>query len=673
MTILAGDIKFVKSTVMDDVPEGGGAPTGNQVVDGVSNEIFSDISELDRAGGNVSLRKVFVSVATGNTDTYLDSNIIIAEPPTDPNVSVTLFSTSATFDTRNDARQRVEAYLTESTEWPGFLLENHIEGQRILQIFQRPTESLPNIGETLVLIYNEGLGTERKQFVRVIDSSSILRTYTEANTNPVRTYEAMVVSVQISDALRVDFPGSTPTVYFTRSTSGSKIRQTSVADAAVYCGVSTTVAEVDIGDLTASVDSVFTQLVPSAQTEIPLIDVNAAGTSAALTPSGTGNVSYTTTSVIDSTTALSLGNPITPSTLSIAIGGTTLTDTGGQVFDGATAVGLVDYARGIVTFPPLTAPYSGTKTISYKVAAAPLRVADTAQIKVTPESRAFNYIVSIEPPPAPGSVLLSYRAQGRWYDLRDNGGGALRGSDSAYGVGSINYATGTIAVTLGVLPDIGSSVMFAFGTKVNYVDRSDLTVNAAQIVHTLASIPIVPNSLDIHWNDGTARTASDNGKGVITGSATGTVDYQTGEVKLNPTLLPASGLQFTYNYDEVGTTALKTKSFPSPGREVNLTVTLNLGETNVVPGTVKIAYDVDQPAQVNSVGSRNMLSYEVTPRANAHDDGNGNIIAELGRNAGTINYSTGIVNFQPDGNVLGRVSTYSAYAEFNYVQGQGAF
>ena len=51
MPILAGDVKLVASQVMDDVAEGGGAPTANVIVDGASNSLFNDISELDRAGG----------------------------------------------------------------------------------------------------------------------------------------------------------------------------------------------------------------------------------------------------------------------------------------------------------------------------------------------------------------------------------------------------------------------------------------------------------------------------------------------------------------------------------------------------------------------------------------------------------------------------------------------
>ena len=103
MTILSGDVKLMKSAVMYDVPEGGGSPTGVEIIDGVSNAIFPDVSDLDRANGRVAMRKVFVAVHSNDTDTYLGVNVIVATPPADPRVSVTLFSNKQTFDTRTDA------------------------------------------------------------------------------------------------------------------------------------------------------------------------------------------------------------------------------------------------------------------------------------------------------------------------------------------------------------------------------------------------------------------------------------------------------------------------------------------------------------------------------------------------------------------------------------------
>jgi len=128
MPILSGDIKLVASQVMDDVPEGGGAPTSTVIVDGTSNSIFPDISELDRAGGRINLRKVHVHVQTPDRDTYLGGNVVVAEPPQDPNVSITLFSTRDTFDRRNAAKSRIEAYLNKGPEWAGYCTKTTSSG-----------------------------------------------------------------------------------------------------------------------------------------------------------------------------------------------------------------------------------------------------------------------------------------------------------------------------------------------------------------------------------------------------------------------------------------------------------------------------------------------------------------------------------------------------------------
>ena len=56
MTITINDIKLLKSQAMNDTDFGGGGPSGNQILDAVSNSIFPDITEVDRAaGGNTAV------------------------------------------------------------------------------------------------------------------------------------------------------------------------------------------------------------------------------------------------------------------------------------------------------------------------------------------------------------------------------------------------------------------------------------------------------------------------------------------------------------------------------------------------------------------------------------------------------------------------------------------
>ena len=88
MTILEHDIKLLASRVMADVPDGGRGPTGTAIPYGGSNAIFSDTTESDRAGGNVSIRQLHMGVLTPNTDTLMGPSIILSALPTDPSVSV---------------------------------------------------------------------------------------------------------------------------------------------------------------------------------------------------------------------------------------------------------------------------------------------------------------------------------------------------------------------------------------------------------------------------------------------------------------------------------------------------------------------------------------------------------------------------------------------------------
>jgi hypothetical protein len=273
MAITANDIKLLASRVMDDIPNGGGAPTATVIQDGVSNAIFNDISEVDRAGGNVSMRKLFVGVLTPTTDIYLGANLIVSELPEDPNVSVTIFATNNVFDTRAEAASRVAAYLNAGPEWPGYLLEDHIAGQRVIQLFTRPGVAAPAVGRTLVLRLNEGLSNQVEQYVRVIRTSVEERTFTYASPSGPVDYPAQVITCDLSDALRTDFAGSPASRFFTIAAGKTKLRDTVVADAASYYSAARLADPASLGDIKVKVESIYSQLVPNAQTETAITDV----------------------------------------------------------------------------------------------------------------------------------------------------------------------------------------------------------------------------------------------------------------------------------------------------------------------------------------------------------------------------------------------------------------
>ncbi|GGE75973.1 hypothetical protein GCM10011533_30430 [Streptosporangium jomthongense] len=269
MPIQEQNIKFLKSQVMGDVPEGGGAATGTEIPDGVMNNVFEDISDLDRAMGRFNLRKLFLAVRTLSTDLFGGAKTVVTALPEDGAIGYTLFSTNDPFDTREQAASRVEAYLFKGPMWHGALYENHIEGMRQIRVIQREGSELPPRGRTLTLVQNEGLPDEKEQYVRITEVEATLRVFTDPSSG--KDFVRLIVSMDLSDALRFDFSGHTPNIGDNYNyTNGARLRDTTVADATRYFGAQKTVAAAGIGDKTIRTQSMFTQLVPAAQSEEPL-------------------------------------------------------------------------------------------------------------------------------------------------------------------------------------------------------------------------------------------------------------------------------------------------------------------------------------------------------------------------------------------------------------------
>lgn len=641
MTILQGDIKLVKTQVMQDVPEGGGAPTGIVVVDGASNEIFTDISEADRAGGRVNLRKLAVHIDSPNVDDYLGANIIIAEPPNDPNVSVTLFSTGETFDERTNAVSRISSYLSIGTNYAGYLFGNHITGQDTLQIFQK-TNDLPPIGATLVLTKREGYSDEHAQYVRVIEAGAVEVEFEDDKGK----YKRWVLSLRLANTLDADFPGFDISRYeYTKAqiALATKLSNTVVANAARYYGVVPLAEAAALGDFTVKAESIFTQLVPSAQIETPIADARTNQVSAGVIATG-GTVAHVVTAAFSTTQNLYIGGPVAPGSVSISNAGVTVTDAGGRLMSSGSQVGIIDYENGLLV---LTVSVFGsgvvTMSVVYNPAAVPNSVNQSQGFEITAENRSSSYVRTIAPAPVRGTLNVSYMAQGRWYVLREQGDGAIRGSDTAYGAGMLNFTTGTMTLTLGALPDVGSFLIYQWvePAATREVDLIPLDnggklywpFNTSGVSSTSAgSKAIAPGTLSITWNDGSPRTVTDNGSGLLTGYGTGTVDYAKGMFRLSPTTLPAPGTTVSVAVNAATKTSATATLATGSG---------NLGATGIKPGSVSLTVTGQLKFQYFAFPIANWgapAAYRVT------DDGAGvlqmHVLDQL-LNVGTINYAAG--------------------------------
>ena len=645
MPILSGDIKLVASQVMDDVPEGGGAPTATAIVDGASNAIFPDISELDRAGGRINLRKLHVHVQTADRDTYLGGNVIVADPPDDPNVSVTLFSTRETFDRRASAQSRVEAYLNKGPEWVGYLYENHIAGQRVIQLFQRVTDVLPNVGQTLVLTWNEGQSNQKEQYVRATKVGSVIRTFTRSNG---QDYQAAVVTLDISDALRFDLTGSPASEFFTRLANGTKVRDTVVADAGSYTGVVPLTQAAALGDFTVKGSSVYTQLVPSAQTETP-ISFAQPYSAAGLPVPGAVPVTYTAGHTWKTSLNFNLPGGCLPGSLSIVTDGITIFDDAGLLKTTSGTLGTIDYANGILVLN--AGSMSNTKTVTYTPAAQILRAPQSSEIPVTQESRSPSYVGTINPIPQPGTLSVSYMVQRRWYVLSDAGNGTLKGLDASYGAGTFSKDTGAFVVTLGALPDVGSALVFTWNVPTQETQQPTTSLKASQAI-TLAppvGTAVQPGSLTVTWEDAGPKTATASAAGVLSGAATGTVAVARNRLEFAPNTLPAVGTQLTVSY-VAGPKQEDSFAHPSRDGQGKVPVAATLGA--IEPGSLEVEWNTLTDEAVLGAYTRDQLaemgvSVPVDPTQYARDDGAGNIKLN-GATIGTVNYATGEVLFQPD-------------------------
>ena len=130
MTISATDVKLLKSQRLTDEDDGGGRATGVAVEDGQENNLFPDISRLDRTLGRIALRKAYAGVLAENADAYLGAHSILTKGPSDPRVSVVLFNSDSQTDERVDAKNRIESYVVPGVTAVFELLGNQLTGQR---------------------------------------------------------------------------------------------------------------------------------------------------------------------------------------------------------------------------------------------------------------------------------------------------------------------------------------------------------------------------------------------------------------------------------------------------------------------------------------------------------------------------------------------------------------
>ncbi len=621
------DLKFFPSERLTDTDDGGGLRVGTPLT-GEVNELFNPVSDVDRTLGGFDMRLIYAGVDRDDDEPLLGANTIIATPPADPSVSYLLMAAHRYGELRAEAASHVASYTTKSIQSRMTLLGTQSQNSNVILAYQTVGEPLPKVGEAYCLDQNKTGYPVAEQYVQITKATSEVRTFRENNED----FEKLVVTMEISQPLKSEFIGvAYPSRY--HQTPPCLIKEVSVTDAARFFGCKKLAVQANQDDRSIKVEDIFEKIIPTTRAETPLINVDAGGVTAgyfdAAKTANDGIITYETNQPFEAGITFYTGMPITPGSLEIDAPGETLTDSNGTLLAAGTSVGTVNYGRGEATLSGDAPSYNGLKTIKFRPAGSPSKVSDSAMIIIDETNQAFNYTLTIDPAPSPGSLVLSYMSQGRWYDLRDNGSGLLSGYSDDYGSGSVMYNISTVTANLGALPDAGSAILLTWATESSCINRANITPPNPGITIDLNSETIVPTTLSITWNDGTTnQTATDTTAGEISGTGlSGKAFYLPPKLVLEHDILPPMGAEYEVSF----MAGVKTEETKTPTTTATETI-YDTGYTNIKPHTVNAAVYVTD-------------DYYNSGTVKVRDDGAGNLVTDRDDGDGVKTYNVGGVDY----------------------------
>ena len=540
MAITQNDLEILKSEVMNDTDEGGGLPTAEAVVDGVSNNLFPDVSDIDRLLGRVRLRKVFLGVKTANAELLQAARLLFTELPENPNISVFAFKASSFADRRVDAQNKIESYLAFGSKWAGHLLETQLAGQRVIQVSLDKNDPIPAVGQPLVLVQNEGQSDEFYQYIRPLKVETTERRFQRTVSE---TVTRTVATIEFGDTLNKTFNGLTvPEFYQNANTSRRAIlREARVADAAKYYSASKLAEPVTaMQSRQVRLNSIYTQVVPSTQVETPILQRDPAN-QVATQARGDGVIAINQSVNVATNTAFNLPSGIAVGTLSIAVGGQNLTDRDGELVNSnGLAYASIKYGIGQITWYNLLSLGQTTITGSYKPASEFTRVAQT-DYQVVGDNAGYNFVRELGAEPVPNSLKITYTVGGNNYLVHDDGRGNLV-DDDGNGRGTVQGKT--VLLTTAAIPDAASYIVYSFGVDLDTVKYGTQALPAAY--HVISIADKVSGPIAVTWDTSKTATVSD---GVVTGDATGT--FVDGKLNIAPNETVAKDTVFNLSYQRI--------------------------------------------------------------------------------------------------------------------------
>jgi len=659
------DIVIFKSEVLDETDDGGGQMTSQELTNGEINGLFPDISLMDSVYGRVSLRKCFVAVNTSNRATYYGSHLILTKKAEDPFVSILFFTTKDWFDKRDQAQSRIENYKGKGTTLGAALWGNHYYGSKIAMLQTSKEWPDPEIGDVIVFETDEDLnGTGIplvQQYLRIMDVSSEVRSFTIEKNNAFHTFVKKIVSLIFGQILQTDFPGTEVFATTDYATTPTKIYTSVDVDAARYYGVTKLAADEEIDDLVIVVDDVKKSIVPAAQSETGIVDYSIGKTTSMVLQTQLAEVPVSKTmafSMYNGNTFI-IGEAIRQGTFSIP--SEQISDDGtGNVIKGSTIVGSILYETGYVSWVSLPTDKNFSGTVEYVPGCVSAQLGYTGGVFITSNNRGFVYTFACSPVPVPGSVKLEYMVNGKWYSMWDSGNGLIRGSSITIGTAVVNFTTGSISISLGEMPDLNSYLLVTWSDKSDYTDLSGVSVPFCYDFY-LEDDGITPGTLSISWTqDSVLYSLTDNSAGVVMNGATpvGTINYGNGKVVLNALqVTPPNNQTFDIAYDRSN---IIEREFVNPGRSGTNRIVLDLNNTNnISPGSIIIEWTNILTRWTSSQLHNHIIQkqrdfvhkYSDKPNTNPATGyldkyNTANYTTEW--TPATIDYATGILSFSPD-------------------------
>lgn len=636
MAITSSDIKLMQSERLTEDSDGGGQMTGLPVIDGDINNLFEDISRIDRTYGDVSLRKTFLKVDTATADLYLDAHAILSAQPADPKVTGLLFTTEDFYDERASARQRIESFVIKGPQLYFHLRGTQLSGQKTIICYLSTLSNLkaPEPGDTFLLEIGEN--PETQQFIKVVNVITTSETFIYFNSDgEPGSFTARQFVMELSSELRRDYPAQDP---HPAPNNQTKIYSTQSSSSAKYYGTTNLAAPATSGTTSILVNDTFAAIIPTASTETAIIDQRPGGYVSQIVPSGADDIAINVNIANGATSTLP--SSIVPGSISFAVGGATYTDKAGAFVDDALTPGQLDgstvnYATGVVTWASSIS--ANNVSFNYRPGATRDQVPNTGKIAIEDSNRSFNYVLGLDPFPSPLTFNASYQYLGKWYEVFDDGTGLLVGDGS----GQINYNTGSVILTLLAQPDSGSVLFYRWTEPQMYTQAADVAyAGNPGVTLQLTHGQVLPGTVTIQWVvGGVSKSATDTGgTGAISGDATGTINYANGRISLISSTVPDTNWQVNYTRKNEGILSA-VNAVPNNATRANISLST---AANIQPGSVSFTLRKSFRREVYNesnllIGSNyTHQSYEII------DNGSGQLV-DMRRlvQVGTINYASG--------------------------------